>query len=618
MSLESVLTPDTRAVQRGFQHSWQGLGFAYHQLLTAATVLANAPGARENGEAPGLLSAVLCLLAEARDQGHLCLPLSRLPEAWAAHPGADQHPLPGLADPAALARILAASGLVQSAASPLVLDAAGGEDCLYFRGMHQAESAVADLLARHLATPAQAAPAELHRFMDGWFDALPAGLVPHPVQARAVHAAMDHRLFILSGGPGTGKTTTVFHILHALWRRHDGPEPLRLALAAPTGRAAARIQESLAGSLERCLPWLDDMAGRAFAAALAAGKGQTLHRLLGLSGVFSPYEPDAAPLPFDVLVVDEASMVDIHQMAILLGRLAPRTRLLLVGDRDQLPSVGAGSILAELVADPSGPGPLASVHLTHCFRSDTAILDCAAAVLAGRVPEPAPGGALRLLEIPSGRPPAAQRTALVGEWAAQSGLTALARACAEPAASSLPELFEAAARSILLSPLRDGPFGVAALNQQAAVLIREALPRSGPPSGSQEWLPGMMVMATRNDYERGLFNGDRGLVCRVGGRLLAWFPGGRGFSPQTIPGLEPAWAITVHKSQGSEFGTVWLFLGESSRPEGTVSRELLYTGLTRARSRLVLAADRSALASACATVVDRHSLLRERFRTSGR
>jgi exodeoxyribonuclease V alpha subunit len=417
------------------------------------------------------------------------------------------------------------------------------------------------------------------------------------LQALAAVLAATGRITLLTGGPGTGKTTALARMLALLL--HVQPTQ-RIALAAPTGKAAARMQEALGGALAR-LPedWRLDLPVQA----------TTLHRLLGIrpgAGHLPRFHAEH-PLPVDVLVLDEASMVDLALMTRLIEALPETARLILLGDPDQLASVGAGAVLGDLCEDaagfsaeqagrlrawtggaipaaaaPSG-NPLSDhrVHLTHNHRfgDSPGLAALAAAVNAGDA-----GRVARLVagegqpEVTAGVEADLIARALQGY---EPYLAALARGAPVEEVLACFEQFR-----VLCAP-RAGPLGVEGLNAR----IEAALRRRGSLRGEGLWTAGRPVLVTRNDPGARLANGDVGLVLPGrGGRLEVVFRHGDGavhaVSPARLGAWETAFAMTIHKTQGSEFDAVLLVLPEEDSP--LLTRNLLYTGITRARRRLHL------------------------------
>jgi exodeoxyribonuclease V alpha subunit len=443
-------------------------------------------------------------------------------------------------------------------------------------------------------------------------------------QARAAAVALLRSLLLVTGGPGTGKTTTITRVLLLLVeqaRRANASLP-RIALAAPTGRAAERMAESLraANTQLRATAGIDAALCDALPDAAS-----TLHRLLGTIPDSPRFRHDADhPLPFDVVVVDEASMVDLPLMCKLVEAVPDGARLILLGDRDQLPSVEAGDVLAA-ITDAAGEGdalpyqvaielepllgnvpvateasgPLAGhrVQLQRGYRQASS-LDLAPLAEALRRGES--DAAVRLLRAGLAgvrfhedlADPLIGTTcdALLAPWRALLDLD-------DPATA-----LRHAAKLRLLTALRDGAQGANVLNQR----IEEAL--AGPQRDA--YFHGRLLLVTENSYRHGLFNGDIG-VCQhdANGIPVAWFSGGsggvRGFHPASLPAHGGAFAMTVHKAQGSEFDTVWLVLPRQDAR--SLSRELLYTAATRARSALHVCAGEAVLRAALARHAQRVS-----------
>ncbi|MCE7032309.1 exodeoxyribonuclease V subunit alpha [Lysobacter sp. GX 14042] len=437
-----------------------------------------------------------------------------------------------------------------------------------------------------------------------------------PLQALAARSALDRALLLVTGGPGTGKTTTIARLLVLLVAAAvlEGREPPRIALAAPTGRAAERMAGSLRSALEylRAMPgiepgWLD---------ALPDGAG-TVHRLLGArpGSIAFRHDPDH-PLPFDVVVVDEASMVDLPLMCKLVEAVPKGGRLVLLGDPDQLPSVEAGDVLAAICdasGDPAGNQTRGSVrpplhghrvHLRRAYRQVES-LDLAPlseAVRAGdgdRVVELLRAATLQGVSFHEDAldPLAVEGGALTGHWRHLAGI-------GDPASA-----LAAADRVRLLVAMRHGPQGTRALN----VRIEQAL--AGPRAPTH--FHGRLLLVTENSYRHRLFNGDVGVCLRDGGgHVVAWFPGSdaaapRAFHPAALPAHESAFAMTVHKAQGSEFDQVWLQLPAADNR--VLSRELLYTAVTRTRRRLHVCASAAVLRAALGREVVRVSGLAGRL-----
>lgn len=475
-------------------------------------------------------------------------------------------------------------------------------------------------------------------------------------QARAAALALRHPLLLVTGGPGTGKTTTITRLLVLLAAQALGtgrPVP-RIALAAPTGRAAERMAESVRLALES-LAALD--LDPALTAALPT-TGSTLHRLLGTLPDSPRFRHHADnPLPFDLVVIDEASMIDLPLMAKLVDAIADGARLILIGDPDQLPSVEAGDVLSGILQAAGDGGGLAREDAEAIVPLlGRSFADALAGDAAGSAGAPVAGGTSRAEIAGDGARFAGRRVHLLRGWrqsdslhlaplaeAVRAGDSAAAlallragqlsgvhfhAALTDPLHSHRDHLLAhwqalaatddpaaalaLASRLRLLTAVREGPQGARSLNARIEALL------AGPHRRGGEHFHGRLIIVTENSYRHGLFNGDIGICLRGGsaaagtggetgsparrtGTAMAWFPGNdpaqpRAFHPAALPAHESAFAMTVHKSQGSEFDEVWLLL--PARPNRVLSRELVYTGLTRARSELHLAAGPDILAQA--------------------
>nr|MBA3908151.1 exodeoxyribonuclease V subunit alpha [Pseudonocardiales bacterium] len=407
----------------------------------------------------------------------------------------------------------------------------------------------------------------------------------------------------LAGGPGTGKTTTVARLLALLREQHP---TCRIALTAPTGKAAARLQEAVSAELP---------AGSAARVADAA----TLHRLLGWrpGGTFR-YGP-AERLPYDVVVVDETSMVSLPMMARLLDAVRPQARLVLVGDPDQLASVEAGAVLGDLArADgPTEPALDAAlgglglpsgvvngvVTLDHVWRFGGAIEEFAQAVQAGDA-----DGALELLnagetdlELVAPDDVAALRADVVAAGTALADAAWAGRAEAALAALELHRV---------LCAHRRGPFGVARWSAEVERWLAPTRERGAPGL----WQPGRAVLVTANDYDSGLFNGDTGVVVMTAdGPRVAFARGGPPafYPPSRLGEVAGVQVMTVHRAQGSQVRRVGVVLPPPESP--LLTRELLYTAVTRAREHVRIVGTPESVRAAVTRPVARASGLRHRM-----
>ncbi len=453
-------------------------------------------------------------------------------------------------------------------------------DLVYLRRFHDLECTVAEHLVA-LASQPTPVPAPADDLSDEMH--LDDG------QREAVRVCLASRLGVLVGGPGTGKTRTVATILAALLRG-DGATP-RIALAAPTGKAAARMGESIAGAAA-----LLDGADPELADSMRRIKPSTVHRLLGVRTGSAAFRHNASdPLHHDVVIIDEASMMSLPLTASLLDALGDSTRVILVGDPDQLASVEAGSVLADLVAA-VGPTSTCVAELTanHRFGDGSAIAELASAVRAGDSE--------------------AARRALEGDEAVSLSSTS-GRSIIEPVASAMRQAAlsgdaTAAAKHLdsvrVLCAHRRGPAGVARWNAMVESWLGDVRPFSD--------YAGRPVMVTENDASRRLFNGDIGVVVDRDGALEVVLPDGDGVRavPRVHLGrVETVHALTIHKSQGSEFDRVIVVLPSADSLLAT--RELLYTAITRARSSVTLIGSLDTVLAALARPTRRASGLRTRL-----
>ncbi|BBY80120.1 exodeoxyribonuclease V subunit alpha [Mycolicibacterium pulveris] len=409
-----------------------------------------------------------------------------------------------------------------------------------------------DILAMLAAQPARAS-ADVDRLFPAGFEE----------QRAAAKVALSQGLTVLTGGPGTGKTTTVARLLALL----AGGTRLRIALAAPTGKAAARLQEAVQTEV--------DKLSAADRSALAGLQATTLHRLLGSRPDTSARfrHNRANRLPHDVIVVDETSMVSLTMMARLLEAVRPDARLILVGDPDQLASVEAGAVLADLV-DGLGAQRIAELKTSHRFGESIGAL--AAAIRAGDADaavEVLRAGDAHIEWADTDEPAEHLRKILV-PWAIELRQAAILGD--DTAALATVKQHR------LLCAHRRGPYGVRYWNHQVERWLAE---RTGEPIWS-DWYAGRPVLVTANDYGLGLYNGDTGVTVQRDGVLRAVIAGTSRseFATSRLADVETMHAMTIHKSQGSQADEVTVLLPpQDSR---LLTRELFYTAVTRAKSRV--------------------------------
>ena len=630
---------------------------------------------REVPEAPDLLILAAALASHQLGRGHASLDLAATlddpafalslpPEGTYPQDSATPARLPGeVLAGLTLSQWQAAlkyPGLVASGPgnTPLVL--AGSR--LYLRRYWQYEQDVRTGIHQRVQRSgdwqASLPDEELRRTLDVLFPAASAAKFTNNWQKLACALAARSAFSIITGGPGTGKTTTVVKLLallQALALARPAARPLRIRLAAPTGKAAARLNESISGAVAQ-LPLAELNQGKAVRAAIPTTVS-TLHRLLGSRPDTRHFRHHAGnPLAVDVLVIDEASMVDLEMMTTVIAALPGSARLILLGDKDQLASVEAGAVLGELcqrAADghytPATCQWLETVTgetIDPCFIDEAGTaLDQSVVMLRdsfrfsdksgiGKLAKAVNKGdsdAVRqlwnasysdLARLPLTGNDNTSFRALVIDGYAESIPTATPASTSEngpicfgyrhyletlqqaqPEPDATPAAFDEWARKTLqahdqfqiLSALRKGPWGVEGLNQRIALLLLEA----GLIPASDGWYLGRPVLVTRNDYGLGLMNGDIGITLRrpnadgQNWNLRVAFPAGDGTHgikwvlPSRLQAVETVYALTVHKSQGSEFTHAVLVLPDSLNP--ILTRELIYTGITRAKTRLTLA-----------------------------
>ncbi|WP_341250070.1 exodeoxyribonuclease V subunit alpha [Euzebya pacifica] len=429
---------------------------------------------------------------------------------------------------------------------------------------------------------------------------------PDDPQLLACRSAVLRRLSVLTGGPGTGKTWTVARILAVLVDQAQATrKDLTIALAAPTAKAAAQLSGQIGVALDEM-----DVKEEVRAAIVGVGRGQTIHGLLGRRTASRFWHDRDRPLPHDVLVIDETSMGSLSLMARLLEAVRPDARVILIGDPDQLPSVEAGSVLADIV---DGLGGAAVTELTRPRRFGA---DSGIATLATAIREGGSEVAIRELRdrddlhwIDTAEPAEADLAPI------RSLIVDRARRMREAAvAGEVIEARRCLSEVVVLTPHRRGKRGVSGWNARIDRWLAADVPGWHP---YEDWQPGRTVLATTNDRTLGVFNGDLGVVVATddGPRLAFHDDPERLTPPARLSGHELVHAMTIHKSQGSQWDHVVLSLPTS--PSRLMSRQLLYTAATRSQTGLTVLGSATSVAAAAETDVPRGSGRAARFQNAG-
>lgn len=535
------------------ERQFSRLDFGFARFLSERSTL--------NGEQKTRFETLLLQLSAQQAAGHSCIPLTSDDEALAASSG------------------LASSDKL----TPLIIE----RNRLYLHRYWHYEQRLSQQLAAICQLYFAPRPAE--DALDRYFPPDDTGI---DWQRQAAKSAVTHGLTIISGGPGTGKTTTVVKILALL--QESAAQPLHIALAAPTGKAAMRLRESIAAN-KAALPCAQNIKDR------IPEKVSTLHNLLGARPP-SPYFRHCAslPLPYDLLVTDESSMVDLALMSKLVDALKPGARLILLGDKDQLASVESGAVLADLTQ--SLPRQTVELLKSHRFQGGIKALADAVnrqqAELAWRLLSGADEDVALLRSDPI--------AFIVENYLDYLQLIATG--------ADFPAVFAAFNRFQVLCSNQHGRNSVSDINAR----VEHELSKLDKIRLGGQWYPGRPVLITANDPGLQLFNGDIGLCLadtENDGQLRVFFLRGDGsikkLQPARLLACETMFAMTIHKSQGSEFERVLIMLPERVNP--VLSKELLYTAITRAKTQVKIVADQAIFMASIAHKVQRHSGLADKL-----
>jgi len=523
---------------------------------------------------------------------------------------------------------------------PLVLDDSSGKVLLYFQKYYVHEKRLKNRMEAFLKTAISMNMQDQKieaRIDEIYSDPLTirvgqnhTPIARDPQQIEAIRLALKTQFSIISGGPGTGKTSLMVNILRCLVR--EGIPVSRIILGAPTGRAAQRMTETVQSNVSSIQePSCDD-------SALLDLKGSTLHKILGYrSYAHEFYYRETNPLPASVVVIDEVSMVDVVMLDKFLQAIDPaQTKLILLGDKNQLPSVEAGAVFAEMIPDGTRAAIFEEqfVVLQKVYRSGTNLLELASQANQGVFP---PFKAVVFDQALSQAPDQwafvnaesfSQWQEHLHQWVkdqylspisggAESYAALIARtgemtaehiASSEQGRSLLDRIFSVVERARILSFLRNGRYGCTVIND----VIADHLIHLFDPSAKRQahGFSGALVIITRNDYSKELFNGDVGVIIRDANGIHRTFFHRAGsyisFPVNLLPPWELAFAMTVHKSQGSEFDDVLLVLPDDENHR-LLTREIVYTGITRAKTRVILYGSKPVLETALQRKIQRQS-----------
>ncbi len=517
------------------------------------------------------IKQLIIQLGQALDAGHTCLYIAQVSSNFKQM----QHPA------------IVDESNAQTQPAPLVR--AG--DYVYFYRQWQQENQLAEQLTRIL-TPVRTVTVQFDTEENA-----------NPLQRQAIQLAGQHSFSLITGGPGTGKTYTLVRIVKAL---QQAQPDLRIALAAPTGKAAQRMQSVL-----------DIAFAQSGIASSHIQTAQTIHRLLGLGTSGKPRYHAQALLPYDLIVLDEGSMLDLALASLLFAAIATGTRVIILGDADQLAAVDAGAVLADLQQTPGLKQY--QIHLTQSqrFSATQGIGQLASAILQQESVQFWQAFEHSPDQLQHIDPQDLSDQQLFDKlWQGFLPYVDALQSSHGQSEQHIEQLFAAFDRYRILSAMRAGRLGIQRINQEMTKRLQQAQQQAyGRYAAQQEWFSGRPIMMNRNDYALQLSNGDIGLcLADKHGKWQVYFPHlSQGIASTRLPvqDISTAFALTIHKSQGSEFEKVAVVLDAAAKD--LLSRELLYTAVTRAKQQVVLWSNNVVAEQALHNKALRHTGLRHQL-----
>lgn len=639
----------------------EAIDYFFAKEVSQALLISNTAKLKLNEIQQKQLFYLFIVLSAYVRAGHSCLPIKTIAgQCWgSAQDESGQNTHTGFVFPefSVLQQLLIQLPINCSEQEILVFE----DNKLYMRRYYSFESELIQGIHARLAPVQQPSIDDVRHCMNILFPTSSSSESEIDWQKIAVANAINKNFSVIAGGPGTGKTFTVTKLLAALFmlaKKSDSHNPLAIALVAPTGKAAQRLTESIKKAIKGFTGVIDKNI-----LAEIPTKAKTIHRLLGVipnSPNFRHHQDNL--LDYDVLLIDEVSMVDLPMMTRIFRALKPTTKVILLGDADQLPSVAVGSVLADIAPRPHNGYSKSNYHyldkvceieeekLSKAFDSSTENVndylsflvksrrfdgEGGIGILASYVINSDVAQSWQLLSEHQGVSPVSDAQLSLVNSDLKTWLTPLVKQYYQEmsACQSIDEAFKLLAKFRVLCVTRQGDYGVEAINN----LIQELIVGSSSFSQANKKYHGMPIMISENDYKLGLFNGDIGILWSVdpindrnSNHLMAFFEDTapennvqndkhipqdkhtmaafKSFLPSRLPKYETVYAMTIHKTQGSEFAHVAMVLPKSDSP--LLSRELLYTGITRAQNFLTVATNQYAWQQGVSRAVKRYSGLK--------